>query len=145
MEARTLEELPTWAAGLLAAEPVGHLGLLDSDGNPRVLPVTFALFRGEIWSAVDEKPKRRGGERVARVGWLRERPQSALTVDHYDADWTRLAWVQVLGRTSIVDVEGREDVLAALAARYPDYSTRAPGGPLLRLAPDRVLCWRARG
>jgi PPOX class probable F420-dependent enzyme len=139
----SLETLPGWARGLLDSEPVGHLGLLDDAGHPRVLPVTFALHGGELWSAVDEKPKRVPGAELARVRWLRDRPESALTVDRYSEDWTRLAWVQVTGRTTIVEVEGNEPVLEALAARYEPYRERAPGGPLLRLSPERALCWRA--
>jgi PPOX class probable F420-dependent enzyme len=140
----TLEQLPSWAFALLQEAPVGHLGLLDTDGGPRVLPITYALVAGELWSAIDDKPKRRRGEQVARVGWLRARPQSALTVDRYDADWTRLAWVQVLGRTSVLEAAGQEHALEALAKRYPAYQARRPAGPLLRLIPERAICWRAQ-
>lgn len=143
MTASTVDQLPRWARELLRGAPVAHLGLLDGEGRPRVLPVTFALLGGELWSAVDDKPKRRPGAELARVRWLRERPASALTVDRYDADWSRLAWVQVLGRTAIADPAAHEDAMDALAARYPAYRERRPAGPLLRLAPERALCWRA--
>ena len=142
--AASLEELPCWARGLLESEPLGHLGLIDDDGQPRVLPVTFALVDGEIWSAVDDKPKRVPGEELARIRWLRARPASALTVDHYSEDWSRLAWVQLLGETTIVEVAGQEPVLEALAARYAPYRQQSPRGPLLRLTPERCLWWRAQ-
>lgn len=141
--ARTVEELPRWALELLEAHPVGHLGLLDDAGRPRVLPVTFALVAGEAWSAVDDKPKRSTGRDLARVRWLRARPAAALTVDRYDDDWTRLAWVQLVGTAAVLDVAGHEHVLAALAARYPHYHDRPARGPLLRLRADRAICWRA--
>ena len=141
----TLDELPSWARRLLEEARVGHLGLIDGEGKPRVLPVTFAVVDGFVWSAVDHKPKRRPGEELARVRWLRERPESALTVDRYGDDWSGLAWVQLIGTTSVVGVAGRNEVLTALAARYPQYRDRPPGGPLLRLAVDRTLCWRASG
>jgi PPOX class probable F420-dependent enzyme len=140
-----LETLPGWARELLESEPVGHLGLLDDDGRPRVLPVTFVVVEGELWSAVDEKPKRVPGAELARVRWLRDRPASTLTVDHYSGDWSRLAWVQVIGETSVVGIAGRETVLEALSSRYPSYRGRPPGGPLLRLIPNRCIYWRARG
>ena len=139
----SLEALPSWARELLEAERVGHLGLLDDDGRPRVLPVTFAMVGAHVWSAVDDKPKRVPGERLARVRWLRTRPAATLTVDRYDEDWTRLAWVQLVGETRILDLPGHEDALDALAARYPQYRERAPGGPLLCLTPDRIVHWRA--
>jgi len=142
--AASLEELPGWARELLKSEPLGHLGLIDDDGQPRVLPVTFALVDGEIWSAVDDKPKRVPGEELARIRWLRARPECALIVDHYSEDWSTLAWVQLLGETTIVEVAGHEQVLEALSARYRPYRERPPRGPLLRLAPDRFVCWRSQ-
>jgi hypothetical protein len=70
---------------------------------------------------------------------LRANPACTLTVDRYDDDWTRLAWIQVLAGATVLDV--RDDILAALAARYPAYRERAPRGPLVRLQPVHVLWW----
>src|SRR5258707_103858 len=52
-----VDTLQPWARALLEDARVGHLGLLDGDARPRVLPVTFALVDGEVYSAVDDKPK----------------------------------------------------------------------------------------
>jgi PPOX class probable F420-dependent enzyme len=139
----TLDELPVWALELLDGARVARLGLVDDDGGPRVLPVTFARLGGVLWSAIDDKPKRRPGAELARVRWLRARPHAALTIDRYDDDWAQLAWVQVLGRVTVLDTTGHEAALDALAARYEQYRARPPGGPLLRLEPERALCWRA--
>jgi PPOX class probable F420-dependent enzyme len=135
-----LAELPDWAAALLDELPVAHLGLIDEDGEPRVQPVTFARVGDAIVSAIDDKPKRGVPARIER---LRRHPRAALTVDRYDADWTRLAWVQILGDVTIEDVE--PVALAALQHRYPAYRAVAPRGPLLKLQPIRVLTWRASG
>jgi PPOX class probable F420-dependent enzyme len=137
----TLAGAPDWAQALLESQPVGHLGLLDEQGRPRVLPVTFARVGEALWSAVDDKPKRRPGEALARVRRLREHPSCALTVDRYDDDWTRLAWIQVVASATVLEVAGHADVLAALAARYPAYRERAPRGPLVRLDPVHVVWW----
>jgi len=138
---RVVDSLPAWAAELLRAAPVARLGLLDDDGAPRVLPVTFALAGGRVYSAVDDKPKRRPGV-VARVRFLRARPRAALTVDRYDDDWSRLAWLQLLGTVAVLDDPGsRPEAMAALAAKYAPYRERAPGGPLLELTVARALCW----
>lgn len=142
--AASLDEAPEWVRELLESEPVGHLGLLDDDARPRVLPVTFAVVEGEIWSAIDDKPKRVAGGELARVRWLRARPSSALTVDRYSADWSGLAWVQLIGPTTVVDVAGRAQVIEALSARYAPYRERPPRGPLLRLVPDRCIWWRSQ-
>ena len=137
----TLENVPGWAVSLLLESQVGRLGLVDDHGAPRVLPVTFVLVSGSLWSAVDNKPKR--AAEPARVRWLRARPSAALTVDRYDDDWTRLCWVQVLGRVEVLDIGAGGDALEALAAKYPQYRADAPPGPLFCLEPERVLHWSA--
>lgn len=131
-------DLPDWALELLETERVGHLGLLDEDEQPRVLVVTYALWEGAIWSAVDRKPKR--AAEPARVERLRRRPSVSFLVDRYDDDWSRLAWVELRGPVSI---EPLGPALDALAAKYPRYVTERPQGPLLRLVPERYGCWRA--
>ena len=135
-----LTDLPDWAARLLEEVEVAHLGLLDEEGEPRVQPITFARVGDAIVSAIDDKPKRTVPARIER---LRAHPRAALTVDRYDADWTKLAWVQLLGDVTITDVE--PEALKALQHRYPAYRDRAPRGPLLKLVPIRVLTWRASG
>ena len=123
-------------------ERVGHLGLLDSRGRPRVLPVTYALYEGAAWTIVDKKPKRAGTE-PARIRWLRERPEAALTIDHYDDDWSSLAWVQLIGEIATLEPRAHEAALVALTRRYPQYKTDPPPGPLLRLSVARAVWWRA--
>src|SRR5438445_740328 len=63
-----LDELPAWAHEMLRSARVGRLGLLDERDRPRVLPVTFAMAAGAIYSAVDRKPKR-SGEPVRALHW----------------------------------------------------------------------------
>ena len=134
-------DLPSWANELLESERVGRLGLLDEEGAPRVLPVTFAVARGRIWSVIDQKPK--GSKEPARVRFLRRDPRAALTVDRYSDEWEELAWVQVLGRVEVLQVSEAGSGLEALSAKYEQYREEAPPGPVLALHPERSICWRA--
>ena len=136
-------QLPVWGRDLLARTRVAHLAFLDEDDRPRALPVTFALAGGAVWSAIDSKPKRTA--EPARVRLLRRRPEAALCVDRYDDDWSRLAWVQLLGRVDVLPADSEPGAMAALAAKYADYARRAPPGPLLRLTVERALSWRSTG
>ncbi len=136
-----LRELPDWAAELLETTPVGHLAFLDADGHPRVQPITFALLDDTLVTAIDAKPKKT--QTPARVKRLQANPKSTLTVDRYDDDWTRLAWVQILATARITDVH--DQARAALQARYPQYAHTPLTGPLITLTPLRILCWRASG
>jgi PPOX class probable F420-dependent enzyme len=134
-------EVVAWANNLLETERVGRLGFLDDEGAPRVLPVTFAMAEGTIWSAIDQKPKRTA--EPARLRFLRRDPRAALTVDRYSEEWEQLAWVQVLGSVRIVNVSEGAVGLAALTEKYEQYRDEAPPGPLLALQPKRYLWWRA--
>ena len=138
-----LQTLPEWATDLFEQARVARLAYLDGEDRPRVLPVTFAVADGLVWSAIDEKPKRR--PEPARVKYLRRRPEAALVVDEYDDDWTRLAWVELLGRVEVVPAGSAPGSMEALAAKYAQYAERTPPGPLLRLAVERALWWRAAG
>jgi PPOX class probable F420-dependent enzyme len=128
---------------LLADSRVGRLGVVDDHGAPRVLPVTYAVDGETLVTAVDQKPKRRRGEELARVRWLRARPTAALTVDHYEDDWSALAWVQALGAIRVLDAASAADAIAALTERYEPYRSDPPAGPVLVLQPNRLLWWHA--
>ena len=139
-----LDTVPDWARELIERARVARLAYVDGAHRPRVLPVTFAVADGSVWTAIDdEKPKRRA--EPARIEYLRRRPEAALVVDHYDDDWTRLAWVQLLGSVEVVAADEAPGAMEALAARYSQYARRPPPGPLLRLEVERALHWRAAG
>jgi PPOX class probable F420-dependent enzyme len=138
-----LDALPGWARSLLDDERVARLAFVDDEESPRVLPVTFAVAGDAVWSAIDDKPKR--AAEPARVRRLRRRPAAALLVDVYDDDWSRLAWVQLVGRVDVLAIDDGPEGMAALAAKYEPYAERTPPGPLLRLTVQRALHWRAAG
>lgn len=106
-------------------------------------PVTFALVGDRLYSAVDHKPKRVAPDRLARVRRLRRDPRAALTVDRYEADWSRLAWVQVLGAVEILTAAAVPDAVDALRNKYSAYADTPPAGPVLALRPERCLYWSA--
>jgi PPOX class probable F420-dependent enzyme len=134
----TLDDLPAWAAELVSSARVGRLALLDERDLPRVLPVTFAVWEGAVWSAIDRKRKR--AAEPARLRRLRRRPEAALLVDRYDEDLSRLAWVELRGT---VTIHSPGPALDALAEKYDQYRAEPPPGPLLRLEVADVVHWRA--
>ena len=108
-----------------------------------MLPVTFAVAEGRVWSAIDQKPK--GSKEPARIRFLRRDPRAALSVDRYSDEWEELAWVQVLGRVEVLEASEAGAGLDALRGKYEQYRLEAPPGPVLALEPERRLCWRAAG
>ncbi|MFC5994069.1 TIGR03668 family PPOX class F420-dependent oxidoreductase [Pseudonocardia hispaniensis] len=127
----------------VAAARVGRLATVRPDGTPRLVPITFALVDGVLWSAVDEvKPKRHG--RLARLTDVERDPRAALLVDHYAEDWTRLWWVRIDGLAAVhTDGVLRARALDALVAKYPPYRDARPAGPVLALTPTAWTGWSA--
>jgi PPOX class probable F420-dependent enzyme len=151
MAAANFGDVPPWARDLVDRSPVARLGYLDDRDHPRVLPITYAISGDALWTAIDRKPKQVPPERIARVRYLRRRPEATLCVDHYEDDWTRLAWVQAIGSVEVVELgagDGKgavDTALEALTEKYAAYRAEPPDGPLIALRPERVLCWRAAG
>jgi PPOX class probable F420-dependent enzyme len=134
--------MPTWpratAEERLAAARVGHLATVTPGGRPHIVPVCFAVHDGLVYTAVDAKPKATSA--LARLENVRATGRASLLVDHYEEDWERLWWVRVDGAAEVV----RSDrALDALAAKYPQYRTQRPEGPLIAIAPERWRSWVA--
>ena len=127
----------------------GHLATADAEADPHLVPVTFVLIDEAIYIAIDEKPKTT--TRLKRLRNIEENPRAAFLVDKYDDDWTRLAWVLCRGAASVLepgvepaDAPGRDEILAELRAKYPQYHDHdLASRPILRLMIERVTRWGA--
>ncbi|HET8528737.1 MAG TPA: TIGR03668 family PPOX class F420-dependent oxidoreductase [Gaiellaceae bacterium] len=128
---------------LAAAAPVARLATLDADGRPHLVPIVFAIAGATLYTAVDEKPKRAGGE-LRRLRNARARPAATVLVDHYADDWRELWWVRLRGSARVLD-GGREadDAIALLVAKYAQYAGAPPRPPVLALDVEETRSWRA--
>ncbi|WP_261558261.1 TIGR03668 family PPOX class F420-dependent oxidoreductase [Frankia tisae] len=137
------------ARARFAAARVARLATVGADGQPLVVPVTFAVeaVRGtlgasHIVTVVDHKPKStRTGLR--RLRDIRNNPLVSLLVDHYDDDWARLWWARADGKARIVEAGDpwHATAVAALTARYPQYQQIPPAGPAIVVAVTRWSGW----
>lgn len=128
----------------LEAARVGRLATADAAGRPHVVPVCFALADGALVTPIDEKPKDAEPTDLRRVRDVRANPRVALVVDHYEADWSRLGWVQVRGRARLVrpDERGHANAVTALREKYDQYRTHdLEARPLLRIEPGHAASW----
>jgi PPOX class probable F420-dependent enzyme len=130
---------------LLSVSRVGHLATVDEHGQPHVVPVCYAWHEGAVYTPIDEKPKRPGAGALRRERNIEQNTAVCLTVDRYDEDWSRLAWLQIRGTaTRLESGHDRPDALAALRARYPQYrGMDLESRPLIQLTPTIVRSWRA--
>jgi PPOX class probable F420-dependent enzyme len=137
--------LTTDELSLLESARVGHLGTVDEHGQPHVVPICYAWHDGVVFTPIDEKPKRPGGGPLRRQRNIDINPRVCLTVDHYDDDWSRLAWLQIRATANMVESdERRREAIDALRARYPQYrSMDLESRPVIQLTPLTVRSWRA--
>lgn len=123
-----------------AAARVARLATAGSDGQPHVVPITFAVDGDRIYTTVDHKPKTTPNLR--RLRNIAENPSVALLADHYSDDWGELWWVRVDGRASIVtDGLAMQHPLDLLAERYEQYREARPAGPVIVIDAGRWTGW----
>jgi PPOX class probable F420-dependent enzyme len=126
---------------------VARLATIGSDGTPALVPICFALIGDDqpmIVSVLDEKPKRVEDDELARVRNIRRNPQVGFIVDHYDEDWTRLAFVQIRGVAQIIQPDDalHPDAISALRDKHQQYHTMAIGErQIIVIQSERVISW----
>jgi PPOX class probable F420-dependent enzyme len=127
---------------LVANARVARLATVGADGRPHLVPICFALARDVVYNAVDHKPKR--SRSLRRLTNLEATGQACILVDEYSEDWSALWWVRLDGHGRVVDDPSEVGTaLAALAAKYPQYAERPPGGPVLAVEIARWSGWSA--
>ena len=124
----------------LTAARVARLATAGADGQPYLVPVTFAVDDDLIYITVDHKPKTT--VKLKRLRNIRENPRVALLADHYDDDWDQLWWVRVDGWASIVDdSRAVTHPIDSLAERYEQYRATRPSGPVIVIQADNWSGW----
>jgi PPOX class probable F420-dependent enzyme len=131
------------ACALFAAQRVARLATAGQDGQPHVVPITFAVAGDRICTAVDHKPKTTPNLR--RLRNIAENPRVALLTDHYADDWAELWWVRADGHASIVTGDdAMRPHLDLLAERYEQYRQARPAGPVIVIDAERWTGWSGR-
>jgi len=143
---------PTERAFLSRARQ-GVLATLAPPGRPRIVPVCFVLDDARahlpvLYSAIDEKPKASPDpHRLGRVRDLVGMPQASVLVARWDEDWSRLGWLRIDGRGTILEARSsghaeHRRAIDLLRAKYPQYAThRLEELPVIRIAIDAVRSW----
>jgi PPOX class probable F420-dependent enzyme len=132
----------------ISAAPIAHLATVSAIGEPHNVPLCFWFDGEHFYFVIDEKPKRKTGVAIKRMKNIAENPHVALLFDHYDDDWTRLAYVLINGIAKLVEDAGEYSrAIENLRGKYPQYRAMhfsSERNPLVRIDPDRVHAWGAR-
>lgn len=124
----------------LAAARVARLATVGEGGLPHLIPITFAVEGELIYTAVDHKPKTTSNLR--RLRNITQHPRVALLADQYSDDWAKLWWVRVDGQARVVsEADEMQHPIDALAARYEQYRSRRPDGPVIVIRAERWTGW----
>lgn len=134
---------PERARAWFDAARVVRLATVSATGRPHLVPVTFAVLGAEIVFAVDHKPKRTTDLR--RLRNIAAHPAVCFLADGYDEDWDRLWWVRADGTAEVSGAtdEGAAAAVDALCAKYAQYRSNRPSGPLVRTTVTRWSGWAA--
>jgi PPOX class probable F420-dependent enzyme len=129
---------PGEARRRFATARVLRLATAGADGQPHVVPCTFALDgAGRIVTGIDSKPK--SSPNLRRLRNIAENPLVSLLADEYTDDWAGLWWARADG-VATIERSGAEHAehWHLLRAKYPQYEGQVLDGPVIAV---RVTSW----
>src|SRR3954447_5031782 len=127
-----------WARERFGEARVARLATVSGDGSPPLVPITFAVEGPRLISAVDSKPK--SSNALRRLDNIAVNPFVSVLVDRYDDDWSQLWWARADGGAR---VQGTHD-LTPLVAKYRQYRSILPSGPVIVIEVDQWSGWSAQ-
>ena len=124
----------------VAGALVARLATVRPDGQPHVVPITFALEGDTIVTAIDHKPKTTAN--LQRLRNIQAHPGASVLVDHYEDDWSQLWWVRGDGSAGVITQgAARERAIAQLADKYAPYLDNPPRGPVIIVTVAHWTSW----
>lgn len=123
---------------------VAHLATVGRDSSPHLVPVCFWLDMTYLYITVDEKPKRNDIP-LKRIRNIQENSSVAVSVDRWDEDWTRLAWIMLRGSAAVLASGDEHDrAQQGLRQRYRQYEKMDLDPlPVIVVQIRRVVSWGA--
>jgi PPOX class probable F420-dependent enzyme len=133
----------------ISGHRVARFATADAEGQTAVVPVCYAIDGENIYSPVDEKPKRVAPAQLKRVRNIQANPKVSLVIDDYSEDWSKLVYVLITGRGEVIaPEEGRQEharAVALLREKYEQYRLMAIEKSLIiKITIKSVKRWNAR-
>jgi PPOX class probable F420-dependent enzyme len=107
---------------------VARLATIDyEDVKPHIVPVVFVFDGNSYYIPIDKKPKRNTEPgRLRRIRNIQKNPNVALLIDEYNEDWSKLFFVMIQGKGSLIgefteydDIRGKRNPKADRQLEQP--------------------------
>src|ERR687884_84303 len=131
---------------------VARLATVDIKCTPYLVPVVFVLDNDNdyYFIPIDEKTKQSRPENLKRVRNIQENPNVALLIDEYYEDWTKLYFIMIQGKASIMggkkleqdEMPLLEKAHKLLRNKYPQYPKIGIGEYIIIIMPQKVIAWK---
>ena len=128
----------------LAGARVAHLATSDQYARPHVVPIVFVYEHPHLYTPIDRKPKRVDDWRLLRrVQNVVTNGRASVVIDHWDEDWSRLAYAILEGTADVLESgDERDRALRMLEAKYPQYrALPLEDAPVIRVTVERRIDW----
>jgi PPOX class probable F420-dependent enzyme len=126
---------------------VARLATVDSENKPHLVPVVFVFDGNYFFIPVDEKRKKVKPEKLKRIKNLQNNRNVALLIDEYSEDWTKLAFVMIQGKATIITTETQgniqlQEAYKKLTTKYSQYQKIGLSEMCIIIKPERVASWK---
>jgi PPOX class probable F420-dependent enzyme len=128
---------------------VARLATVDLECKPHLIPVVFVFDNDCYFIPIDEKTKRSRPEKLKRAKNIQQNPNVTLLIDEYNEDWTKLYFIMIQGKASIVgkELEQNEMLLLEkahklLSDKYFQYQKIGIGEYVIMIIPQKVITWK---
>lgn len=143
----------TYPKTIINTARVARLTTVDLECKPHLVPVVFVYDndRDFYFIPIDEKTKRSRPENLKRVRNIKENPNVALLMDEYNEDWTKLYFIMIQGKASIIGGKKKLDqnemslftkAHKLLRNKYPQYQKIGVGEYVIMIRPQKVVAWK---
>jgi PPOX class probable F420-dependent enzyme len=130
---------------LIRSARIAHFATADRSGQPHVVPICFVFDGKCFYSPIDEKPKRTAPTKLKRLRNIKENPRVSLVIDHYEEDWSKLAYVLITG-TARIQQSGKthNHAVTLLRKKYLQYRRmQIDTRPIIVITAKRITFWSA--
>lgn len=133
-----------WVKELLQKSRLAHLATSKA-GMPHVVPICYAFDGRNIYTPIDEKPKRLKPRKLRRLINIAANPNVCIVVDHYEENWKKLRFTIVLGHAKVM-LTGKEHrkAIVHLREKYSQYrSMNLEKRPIIKISSLNLITWKS--